>query len=424
MIGHRVDWKAVAAIYRAEMTSAFRDKHTVANSIIVPIVLYPLILWVAFTGMSYVKGQSGRVVFKVAVPSWPEGTSMLERQIRNDRRIEVVGDSAARERIGSGGVDALLELMPGESTQGAPRGNVGAKLTYDGATERGRAARDHLSALLDKYRARWLEHAASGAGVSKPDWQVYTISMRNASSKRQMGRFILGLILPIFFAVMIAVGTFYPAIDTTAGERERGTWETSLTFGIPLSHVVFGKYLAVVTFGMMGGVLNIAAMLLTIRPILAPLLAGSGEKLDFTLEPAAVPFILVGAILLAGFIAAGMMLFAAFARTFKEGQSMITPFYLLVIIPLMFLTSPDLVYSPAVALIPVVNVALMTKEAISGSVPLLPAIVTCASSLAVIAAAVSLAARILTFEDFLIGSYAGSMGKFVKERLLGRRKAV
>ena len=95
--------------------------------------------------------------------------------------------------------------------------------------------------------------------------------------------------------------------------------------------IVTAKYLYVATLGCLAGVLNVAAMLATMRPILAPLLARTGEQLEFTVSPWRLPVVLLGAVLLAGFVAAGMMIFAVFARTFKEGQAMITPFYMLAV---------------------------------------------------------------------------------------------
>jgi hypothetical protein len=67
-----------------------------------------------------------------------------------------------------------------------------------------------------------------------------------------------------------------------------------------------------------------------------------------------------------------MLVFAVFARNFKEGQSMITPFYMLIILPAIFLQSPDLEFTTERwRLVPVVNVGLLLREAIQGSVPLL-----------------------------------------------------
>src|SRR5690606_15779697 len=118
---------------------------------------------------------------------------------------------------------------------------------------------------------------------------------------------------------------------------------------------------------------------------------------------AAVPFVFAAAALLAGFVAAAMMIFAAFARTFREGQTMIMPFYLLVIMPPMFLQIPGLAFSVPLAFIPVVNVTMMVRSALSNQFPLLPIAITLVMSVAMIAACIRLASVVLRFEDVMVG---------------------
>jgi sodium transport system permease protein len=214
------------------------------------------------------------------------------------------------------------------------------------------------------------------------------------------------------------VGCFYPAVDATAGERERHTWETLMTVAASRGSIVTAKYLYVATMGCVAGLLNLAAMVVTIKPILAPLVAKSGEVLEFSMPLRAVPVMAAAAVLLAGFVAAGMMVFAAFARTFKEGQSMITPFYMLILLPVMFLQVPGLEFSFLLAAIPVINVTMMVREAISGSFHWPQIVLTMGVSVAVIAASLGLATFILRFEDVMIGSYGGRLATFLRERVL------
>lgn len=138
-----------------------------------------------------------------------------------------------------------------------------------------------------------------------------------------MGSFLLGLMLPLLFVIMVAIGCFYPAVDAVAGERERQTWETLLSTAASRFSIITAKYLYVASMGGIAGFLNLVAMALTIKPILTPLMAKAGGSLDLTVPLATLPFIGVADVLLAGFVAAGMLLFAVFARTFKEGQAMI-----------------------------------------------------------------------------------------------------
>jgi sodium transport system permease protein len=233
-----------------------------------------------------------------------------------------------------------------------------------------------------------------------------------------MGQFILGLMLPIFLVIMLAVGCMHPAIDSTAGEREKSTWETLMTVGTPRRNVIVAKYLYVATMASLAAVLNLIAMLSTMRSVLAPILRGGSDGVSFTIPLSSIPIILLVTILLALFVAAGMMILASFARTFKEGQSMVTPFYIAVFLPVMFLQSPGMEFTPALALIPVVNVAMVFREALAGVYhwPLIG--LTLIVELLCIALALWLAAAVLRYEDFLLGSYSGSFIKFFKQRLL------
>ena len=181
-----------------------------------------------------------------------------------------------------------------------------------------------------------------------------------------MGQFILGLIAPMFLIIMLAVGGLYPAIDSTAGERENSTWETLMTVASDRSNILISKYLSVATLSFAAGMLNLAAMTLSMKAVLTPLLGEDVSGLTMSIPLTSVPVIIVGAAMMALFIAAGMMILASFARTFKEGQSMIGPFYIRMILPLMFLQVPDIEFTPRLAAIPVVNVALMFREAIAG----------------------------------------------------------
>jgi sodium transport system permease protein len=161
-------------------------------------------------------------------------------------------------------------------------------------------------------------------------------------------------------------------------------------------------------------------MMLTMKSILSPLLGRAGESITYTIPLGSVPLILLITVLLAMFIAAGMMILASFARTFKEGQSMVSPFYIATFLPIFFLQYPGIEFTPILALIPIVNVVMVFREAIAGTYhwPLI-GLTLLVESLCIVFA-LALATAILRYEDFLLGSYSGSLVKFIKQRLLHR----
>jgi sodium transport system permease protein len=444
--GRRLDWRQVRILYVREMRTSLREKAIVLNSILIPVLLYPFLLWAAFTGLLFVIGQTEGLVARIAVTPWPESHPRLRLQLERDKQLQVVkardlaggkradmpawaGQSSTNSRldasslrtlegkIRTGQLDALVEFLPATNAPAALAGNFQARITYDQSKERSAEARTRLTEALDQYREDWLKRDAHQRGIAAAAWQGFTLSTRNVASKKQMGTFILGLMAPVIFVVMVAMGCFYPAVDTLAGERERNTWETLMSTAATRPSIVTAKYLCVASLGGLAGILNLLAVLLTIKPIFAPLLAKAGQSLAFTFPLASIPVVAVAAVLLAGFLAAGMMIFASLARTFKEGQAMITPFYLLVLVPVVFLEVPGLKFTLPLAFVPVVNVTMMVREALGGTFHWLQMGVSVASSLALIALCVWLAAFILKFEEVVAGSSSGSFRKFFHERI-------
>lgn len=413
----------VKVLWLREVRAALRERSILLNTIIIPVVLYPVLLWAMFTGIMFVRGQTQGFVSRVALTGLPAEHAGFRDGLAKDDKFKLVDPApdpgTARQEIAHGTLDAFVEFSP---VPNGPAGNYAAKLLFDESKDRSAEAHRRLAETLDRYRADWLESRTREHGVTKAAWQVFTVTGRNVASSRDMGQFLLGLMLPLFFTIMTAVGCFYPAVDSTAGERERGTWETTLATAASRPAIVLAKYLYVTSFGIVAAMLNVTAMLLSIQPILKPLLRNSGEVMKFEMPLAAVPVFLLGAVLLAAFIAAGMMLFAVFARTFKEGQAMITPFYMLTILPVTFLQVPGIEYTPGLAAIPIVGVTLMARSALKGAFPPLSIAATLLGSAAAIGLVMWLASIVMRFEDVLIGSYSGNALRFLKERL-GRRSA-
>lgn len=373
-----LNWPQVLLLYTRELRTAFREPNLVVNSLLIPLILYPLLLWMALSGLTFVQGQtqgySTRLLVRGSLPT--EHRRFLLDLDRHPAIQRLSPDSPEasdpHQALQDGRLDAILTLHPHPS-QPNP---FSAHLDFNASRVRSVTARDHLQQLLDQYRLRWLAQTATQLGVPPSQWQGFDVTDHNVASQRQMGGFILGLTLPAFFIIAIAVGCFHPAIDTIAGERERGTWETLMSTAAHRPSLAAAKFLYVATFGGLAGLLNLAALALTLRPVLAPLLADGDHAIHFSPPLAAWPVAALAALLMAAFVAAGMLALALFARTFTEGQSLLTPFFLILVVPTLFLQTPGISFSPTLACVPVVNVGLMLRSAFAGSYPPLPIALT------------------------------------------------
>lgn len=436
-----VSWRDVYVLYLRELRGALRERSIVVGSLLVPMFLYPVMLWVIFTAISFVGGQEERFVSRLALVDLPSAHQGLNEKVAAIERVELVAPPADPEaELAAGEIDAVARFRPaaeapegerpedggrlkdGRLEDGRLQDNIALTLLYDASKDRSRIARRRLEEVVDAYRSDWLARAGEELGLDVAARQRFRIARRNVAGGRAMGSFVLGLIAPMMMIIMIAVGCFYPAVDATAGERERGTWETLMTVAASRTSIVVAKFLYVGTMGLVAGLLNLIALAVSLRAVLAPMLGASSGEIELRLPLAALPLMVVVALLLALFMAAGMMLFAAFARTFKEGQAMVGPFYLLMIMPPLLVNAPDLTLTPRLALVPVANVALLLRDALAGRFSWPAIALTLAVEVVLIVLLLLLARTVLRVEEVMADAPAGSLPRFLKERLLTRRK--
>src|SRR5215813_11355196 len=409
--------KAIGILYWREIRSALRDRTIVTNSILLPIFLYPLIIWLAYTALTFVSGQNEGLKSRIMLKDFPAMHETLKRDFERDESLVLVTSSDPAADLRTGTLDALVEFVPAQSTP-ATVNNFMTRITYDESRDASSQARLRVTQKISRYRENYLELQALTLGLSRAQYQNFWIDDRKVSSGRGVGA-VMAMMLPLFFIIMLAVGSMHPAIDSTAGERENSTWETVMTAATSRANVLIAKYLYVATMAFTAAFLNLFAMIFSMGTLLSPLLrGGDGKWRDIPLQ--SVPVILAGAVLLALFVAAGMMILASFASNYKEGQSLVAPFYIALIVPIMFLQTPGLEFTQRIALIPVANVTMMIREAMQGIYHWRLIGMTLVVETVCVILALRLAMLVVKHEDFVMGSYNGSFAKFAKERLFNR----
>ena len=425
-----MNWHHIGILYRRELRSALRERTIVINGILLPIFLYPVMLWVMFTGLTFVQGVNEGFVSRIAVEEGPPAShAVLLDTLAARESVEIVAGPGSEsddplpaerwdEALASGELDAVVSFVEVEDEAAAALpDNFRVQIRYDRAEERSRQARGRLEEVVGEHRERWLGQEAEARGLDEAGRAVFAVTGQNVSSSEELGQLLLGQMLGFFLVIMVALGCFIPSVDTTAGERERSTWETLMTVSASRLSIVTAKYLYVATLGIVAGLLNVVALMVSVGAVVRPLLEGSQQNVDFSIPLLAAPVMLAGAVALALFFAAAMMILAAFARSFKDGQAMVTPVYWLVFVPLLLGDQTDVNLSLGTALVPIANVTLMIRDAIGG-VFLWPWIgVTLAVTLGLAGGCVLVARQVLRFEEFLLGEFDGSFWRFAKEKL-------
>ena len=245
-----------------------------------------------------------------------------------------------------------------------------------------------------------------------PDAQPIAINpivvAKNADAPPANQSFSLASLIPLILVLMTVTGAVYPAIDLTAGERERGTLETLMAAPVPRLSILLAKFFAVWTVAIFTALLNLIGMAITVWTFqLESFLLGDG---GFSIS---VIFKIFGLLVLfAAFFSAVMLAITSFARSFKEAQAYLIPMILLSLGPGLMAMNPNLSLNGMRSILPMVNVLLLGRDVISQQVQLLPAIFAVGSTLLYAIVAIRFAAQRFGADNILYANQ-GSLGDLI-----------
>ena len=191
----------------------------------------------------------------------------------------------------------------------------------------------------------------------------FSVVQTNVASPRQVSGVVIGMVLPYLMIIMCLTGTIYPAVDLTAGEKERGTLETLLCSPVSRTHLVLGKGLVVLTVLLLTALLALGAngtALLLIK-------SADAKMSALVLDPLALAGVCVLIVPLAIFFAALTVAIGLFARSAKEANTYLQPLIFLAIARAVAAMLPGVEFNYRFAAIPVLNMSLLCKEVLSGN---------------------------------------------------------
>lgn len=402
--------KLLAAIVRKELLDTRRDRRTLLMMVALPVLLYPATLLLATQAALVRQQQLEDTVARVAVVAAdPSDEPVLRSWLAPSGDLELAEPDDPEQALERGDIDVIVVVRaPLLDTFDAGL-TLPVDLLYDLTETKSAEAVDRVDDLLDTVYAeaqeRRLENAVIPPGFIHP---LETDRVSTASTEKQAGS-LLGLLLPGLMIMVMALGAFYPAVDLTAGEKERGTFETLLSTPVSKLEIVTGKFLTVFLLAMITVALNLASMSASMWVLFYQISGMTGFELSFTLlNPWRVLLVLLAALVpLALLLSAVMMSVAVFARSFKEAQNYLTPVLLLVMLPAMLAAAPGVELSRATQFVPVVNSVLLIKGAMTGKIGLDAVFAVFVSTCAFAAMALSLAAWLFQREEVVLAEESG-----------------
>lgn len=389
--------RAVRTIYHKEMLEMVRDRRTLLSMVLVPIIAMPLLFKVANFFLSSSDEQAEREAMTIAVPESLTMPGLADAL----RTAGFQLDPAADPRASVTSKKAAAAVV--EASPASPGGAPVVRIYVDESRAASTKANDKLRLALDALKSEKVRQALAGSGVPASVLTPFTVARVDVAPKGKRGKSALGGMIGYIVILLMFSGCMYPALDMTAGEKERRTMEILVASPASRQEIVLGKILAASSAAFLTAVLNVLSLAYTFSSGMI------GKNMRDSLEgmqvDAHVILLVLAAVLPTAVTAAAVMItISAFAKSFKEGQSYLTPLIMLVVFPAMIGMMPGMDANPKLMLLPVFNVSQLIKSVFSGEATATAYIVTFASNLVYAAIAFVVAVRIFQREDVLFRS--------------------
>jgi sodium transport system permease protein len=361
----------IGIVYRKELTEALRDRRTLITMFIVPLVLFPLVSVGFGAAIAALIGKAKEETPKVMVIGG-EGSPTVLAGLKNVHKIQIVPlESNWKEEVVNKQVPVVVEIPEGFERNLAEQKEQTILIhDYEGDLK-SETAKEKIEKYFTDYRDSVIKDRLAARNLPVAVLKPFEIKPHNvAPPEKSGGALFFGGFIAYIVVFLCFNGGMHPAMDLTAGEKERGTMETILSSPISRTHLVLGKFLLVLTTALVTAALSVISMGISfaiVNPLnTKPIQAGESDvALHIGFGAALSVFIM--AIPLAVLFASVLLTVSSFAKSYKEAQSYITPMIFLVVLPAIAAMLPGVELNPKLALVPVLNVSLLCKDLVIGT---------------------------------------------------------
>lgn len=338
---------AAWVVFLKELRDALRDRRTLTMVLLSSVAIGPLVL-VAISQLvaGIEKRAEAREVYAIGIEHAPGLKNFLERQTYTVKAAPADWE----QRLRDSKLGYPVVVVPADYAQAATRGEVPVVELVSSATDqRAQGGSGAVLRLLRAYNQEQATLRLAMRGVAPSALESLRVEERDLADPASRAA-QLAFMVPFFVLMAVLYGALNAALDTTAGERERGSLEPLLMNPASRMALVLGKWGAVATVGMLIAVLSCLSFLPA-----QLLLRSEALSAMFRFGPGEAAWFIALLLPLAGALAALLMAIAIRCKTFKEAQANATVLVLAIsMLPLVLVlnqegSSPWHLWVPALA---------------------------------------------------------------------------
>lgn len=342
-------------ILKKELRELFRDKKSLAMMLVIPIFIPLLVIGMSAlfeSQMNVDTNEYNKIGFNYEL-------SETEKQIAKEMDIDIVENTTKKlkGKYKEGKIDLYITKKDNHYT-----------IHSDGSD-----ASTYASTLAETYFNTYKEILQQQA-LQENDidanqiLNIITIEEKVVEEDNFFASYIKNYAF-LFIIMAITVSATYPATDTTAGERERGTLETLLTFPMKSKDIIIGKFLGVTVSSIITGLLSLVLAIISLFISKDMFTIYEGVNTMYSLS--SIIYAIVVIITYSFFISGLCIAIASTSKTFKEAQSALTPLTFISLFPGMIAFMIGITTTPLIAIIPFLNFTTIFTDITAGNINIL-----------------------------------------------------
>ena len=347
-------------VFWKEVQDNLRDRRSLVSStmsaLVGPMVVLLLIVVVGKTVLQ----KNEVAAMPLAVQGMDNSPTLIEF-LRTNGISPYQAPENIDEAVRSGRLPAVL-IIPDGYQQEFRSGNPAIiRLVYDSSRQSNVSSVERVRLLLDAYNGQIASLRLLARGISPVVVQPLSIERVDVATPESQAVIFLNM-MPYFVVLVVFLGGMYVILDTTAGERERGSLEPLLINPVPRWALVVGKLAAAIPFAVTTLLLTLLAFLAAFN--LFPIEDYVGIPIELDVRAMAGIFLIaLPMILLASAL---QMIIATFTRSFKEAQTYVAFLPLLPALPGILLAFLPIRSSVWTMLIPTFGQQLLINQLMRG----------------------------------------------------------
>lgn len=356
--------KELFIIIKKELTELLRDKKTIINSIVLPTLLIPILMFGGFKVMKTIQESNQAKTLKIGLVNAPEDFVKLVKSDTLNAITHYDESIDFKTLIDDQTIQTAIVFPKDFINQMDSLENSAVQIHRNGSKE---SVNNRFSKIVDTYSETLEARRMEQLQISKEKLTPFHKSYVEIGEKKELIGKSIGGFIPYIFILTMWGGCLLAAIDLVTGEKERKTIETTLSLPISKFKVLFGKAVVASLLGFIPALLNLVGLILGLKfidDIPDEFSMVISEMLNFQ----SVTMILLLLIPFSLFLAGLIIAMVAGATTFKEAQSKASPIIMLLIIPLVMALMPGIEFTWATVFIPVLNIGLGVKEIMAGTI--------------------------------------------------------